>query len=195
MTSGGAGAPPATGKRAQRHEAPSGADFAQVVIDTWAAEHPGVDVTTKLLAVRLRRVAHHLERALRRELALYDTELWELEVLHSLRHGDGCRKGAGELLKEAQVTSGAITNRIDRLERRGWVRRDVDPDDRRQVIVTLTPEGLRRADELLALKTAAEQRLFSALDRPTQSRIAEDLKLLLLELEGPAEPAPGSHQS
>ena len=161
-------------------------DQADEIADYWCKENPGVNPVTKMLAIRLRRAAHHLERELRRELAAHDAEMWELEVLLSLRRSEGYSKSAGALLKEAQVTSGAITNRVARLEERGWVRRDIDPSDRRQVLVTLTADGLRRADQLIAMKTETEQRLFGGLDHAVQERMADDLRTLLLSLEGPA---------
>jgi DNA-binding MarR family transcriptional regulator len=122
---------------------------------------------------------------LRQELAADGIEMWEFEVLLALRRSpDRCRS-AGDLLRESQVTSGAITNRVARLEERGWVRRDMCPDDRRQVLVSLTPEGLARADELLAKKTQADQAVFGRLDRHAQDRLNTDLRTLLLALEGP----------
>jgi DNA-binding MarR family transcriptional regulator len=152
----------------------------------WCRENPGLDLVTKTLAIRLRRAAHHLETELRRELAPHDMDLQEFEVLLSLRRGAGHSKSAGELMKESQVTSGSITNRVARLEQRGWVRRDVDPSDRRQVLVTLTEEGLRRSDRLVATKTETEQRLFAGVERETLARMSADLRTLLLSLEGPA---------
>lgn len=161
-------------------------DLAEVIVACWLASHHGADATTKLLALRLRRVAHHLERALRQELAGADIDPWEMELLLSLRRAPSHRASAGELLREAQVTSGAITNRVARLESRGWVRRDVDPGDRRHVLVTLTAEGERRAEEVAALKTEADQRVLAPLDPGAQRRMAAELKRLLLAIEGPA---------
>ena len=65
------------------------------------------------------------------------------------------------------------------------MRRDFDPADRRQVLVTLTEEGLRRIDDLLAIKTETEQRLFGTIDRATINRLSADLRTLLLALEPP----------
>ena len=161
-------------------------DQVDVLVGFWCRENPGLDVPTKTLAIRLGRMAHHLERELRRELAEHDTEMWEFEVLLALRKAPEHRLSAGALLRQSQVTSGAITNRVARLEQRGWVRRDVDPGDRRQVLVSLTAEGTERADQLLAIKTGAEQRLFSGLDRATITRMADDLRTLLVSVEGPA---------
>jgi DNA-binding MarR family transcriptional regulator len=163
-------------------------DQVDVLADFWCLEIPNLDPRAKTLAIRLRRAAHHLERALRQELAANDIEMWEAEVLLALRRGaDHCRS-AGDLLRESQVTSGAITNRVARLEQRGWVRRDIDPADRRHVLVTLTPDGLARAEELLATKTQSEQALLGRLDRDAQDRLNNDLRVLLIALEGPAGP-------
>jgi len=163
-------------------------DQVDVLVEFWLQENPDLDARAKTLAVRLRRAAHHLERALRQELAASDIEMWEAEVLLALRRGaDHCRS-AGELLRESQVTSGAITNRVARLEQRGWVRRDIDPADRRHVLVTLTSEGLARADQFLATKTQSEQALLGRLDQDVQDRLNNDLRALLVALEGPAAP-------
>jgi DNA-binding MarR family transcriptional regulator len=160
-------------------------DLAEEIADYWRRENPDIDPVTKMLAIRLRRAAQHLERELRRELDAYDTDVPEFEVLMTLRRADGHSSSAGALAKEWHVTSGAITNRIGRLEARGWVRRDFDPADRRQVLVTLTKEGLRRIDHLLAIKTETEQRLFGTVDRATINRLSADLRTLLLALEPP----------
>jgi DNA-binding HxlR family transcriptional regulator len=93
-------------------------------------------------------------------------------VLLALRRAPGQRLSAGALLRGSQVTAGAITNRVARLEKQGWVQRDIDPADRRQVLVTLTADGQRHADKILALKTTAEQRLLGRADRPPSSACA-----------------------
>jgi DNA-binding MarR family transcriptional regulator len=163
-------------------------DQVDAVVDFWSRENPDLDLPVKALAIRIRRVAHHLERSLREQLGAGDIEVWEAEVLLALRRAaDGCRS-AGELVKDIQVTSGAITNRVARLEERGWVRRDVDPADRRHIVVSLTPAGLARANELLASKAQAELAVLGRLDRQTQEQLNNDLLTLLLALEGPAQP-------
>ena len=162
-------------------------DRVDAVVDFWRQENPDLDPRIKTLAIRLRRAAHHLERALRQELAANGIEAWEFEVLLALRRSPDHCCSAGDLLRESQVTSGAITNRVARLEERGWARRDMFPDDRRQVLVSLTPEGLARADQLLATKMQADQAVFGRLDRRAQDRLNADLRTLLLALEGPAQ--------
>jgi DNA-binding MarR family transcriptional regulator len=161
-------------------------DQVDVIVEQWLRDNPGIDVATKTAAIRLRRLANHLERELRRDLLPLDVEMWEFEVLLALRRAPQQQLSAGALLRYCQVTSGAISNRLTRLEARRWVRRDVDPRDRRQVLVTLTPEGNERAAVLLATKTEADQRLISHLDRATLERMTADLRTLLVSIEGPA---------
>lgn len=154
------------------------------VVAFWKNENPELDVTTKAVTMRLRRASQHLERAVRANLA--DTgvdEYWEIEVLLALRRAPDHRASAGDLGRECQVTSGAITNRISRLEKRDWVRRDIDPDDRRQVLVSLTAAGLAQADRIIAMKTQAERWAFDGVDRELLERIACDLRTLLLSLD------------
>jgi DNA-binding MarR family transcriptional regulator len=145
---------------------------------------PGRDVTAKAIAWRLRRAAHNVDTEVRRRLAQRQMELWEMEILCALRRRDGSLT-MGELQDIAQLTSGAITNRVARLENEGYVRRDMDPGDRRQVLVTITSSGLVRADQAVAANNAAEQEIFGAIDPALQKRLARDLRELLLALEGP----------
>lgn len=161
-------------------------DRADVLVDLLCQQAPGLDAATKKLGIRLRRIANHLERELRRELAAKGIEVWELEMLLALQRAPGQQLSAGALLRGSQVTAGAISNRIARLAARGWVRRDVDPADRRQVLVTLTAPGRQRADCILALTTSTEQRLLGLADPAAIERMSEDLRDLLLAVEGPA---------
>jgi DNA-binding MarR family transcriptional regulator len=161
-------------------------DRADVLVDLLGEPDSGLDAATKKLSVRVRRLANHVERELRRELAAEGIEVWELEVLLALRRAPGQQLSAGALLRGSQVTAGAITNRVARLEKQGWVRRDIDPGDRRQVLVTLTADGQRHADKILALKTTTEQRLLGQADPAALERMCEDLRNLLLAIEGPA---------
>lgn len=161
-------------------------DRADVLVELMCQEAPGLDTATKKLSIRLRRIANHLERELRRELAAQGIEVWELEVLLALHRAAGQRLGAGALLRGSQVTAGAISNRIARLESHGWVQRDPDPADRRQVLVTLTPSGQDRAACILALTTTTEQRLLGQADPAAIERLSEELRELLLAIERPA---------
>jgi DNA-binding MarR family transcriptional regulator len=161
-------------------------DQVDLVVAHWLREDPDIDVVAKSTVARLRRLANHLERELRRDLLPLEIEMWELEVLLTLRRAPEHQLSAGALLRYCQVTSGAISNRLARLEARGWVRRDICPTDRRQVLVTLTPDGETRATALVATKTETEQRMLANIDRDTLERLSTDLRTLLLSIEGPA---------
>jgi DNA-binding MarR family transcriptional regulator len=162
-------------------------DETDEIVEFWHRENPDLDVTAKTLAIRLRRASQHLERAVRTNLAANGVdEYWEIEVLMSLLRAPDHRRSAGELQRESWVTSGAITNRVGRLERRGWVTREVDPGDRRQVLVTLTEEGLKQAHHVIATKNESERRIFSDLDRGFLEQLTTDLRTLLGGMESPA---------
>lgn len=146
----------------------------------------GEDLENKALSMRLRRVSHHLETQLRRELSAFGIELWELELLGTLkRAGAPYRLSAGELLARMRVTSGGVTKRVAGLERKGWVRREICPEDRRQILVSLTDEGLVRAQKVFDTKTETEARLLAGLSPATRRRLNDDLRRLLLDWEGP----------
>lgn len=162
-------------------------DYVDRIIEVQANRHEPDVVQAKALAYRVRRLAHRLETEIKRELAPHGVELWELELLACLlRTEPEHRLSAGALMTQLQLTSGAITNRVSRLERNGWVTRDFDPDDRRSVLITLTPAGEKRAFDVFGAKTDAEHALLSALSPAAQRRLNDDLRTLLLALEGPA---------
>lgn len=162
------------------------------LMDFLSREDPERATSAKALAYRLRRASHYIDRGIRRELAPLGIELWELELLAALRRSGGppYRLTPGDLLTEAQLTSGAITKRVARLERKGWVRREIDPEDRRQILVILTDEGLKRANTVFGVMSKTEEALLRQLDEKTLGRMNEDLRELLLMLEDPVSPNP-----
>jgi len=161
-------------------------DRAEVLMDLLGHDGTDAGAAIRKLSIRLRRLANHVHRELRKELAGKGIEIWELEVLLALSRAPGRRLGVGELLRGSQVTAGAITNRVARLEGKGLVRRDIDPSDRRQVLVTLTPAGQQHAEGIMAVNTMAERHLLGQADPAIIERMSEDLRTLLLAIEGPA---------
>jgi DNA-binding MarR family transcriptional regulator len=162
-------------------------DYVDQLIEGITQAHDPEVTEAKALAYRLRRLAHRLETEIKRELAPHGIELWELELLACLyRKQPDHRLSAGQLMAQLQLTSGAITNRVSQLERSGLLTRDFDPNDRRSVLVTLTPAGSARALEVFAFKTDAEVSLFAPISLASQRRINDELRTLLISLEGPA---------
>ncbi|WP_328611646.1 MarR family transcriptional regulator [Amycolatopsis sp. NBC_00345] len=165
---------------------PGQQDYVDGMIEVIAGRNDPDVTQAKALAYRVRRLAHRLETEIKRELAPHGIELWELELLACLiRTEPEHRLSAGALMAQLQLTSGAVTNRVSKLERNGWVVRDFDPEDRRSVLVTLTPSGEKRALEVFGVKSETEQALLSSLDSSAQRRLNDDLRTVLLALEGP----------
>jgi DNA-binding MarR family transcriptional regulator len=162
-------------------------DHVDVLLSAWQKQNPELDIPAKAVTIRLRRVTHYLEREVRRELAEHGIDFWEFEMMLALRRSPGHQLHAGALQRYSQVTSGAITNRIARLEDQGWVRRDIEPKDRRQVIVSLTESGEARAQAIFDTKIEAEHRLLGDVDPAVLDRMTDDLRTLLIAIEGPAD--------
>ncbi len=134
------------------------------LVAAWARERPDLDVRPLEVLSRLTRLARHLDRARRTAFAAHDLEVWEFDVLSALRRaGRPYVLSPGQLLAQTMVTSGTMTNRVDRLEGKGLVQRMPDPADRRGVHVRLTPRGKERVDSALADLLARERELLSAL--------------------------------
>ena len=112
------------------------------LVEAWQRERPDLDVAPLGVLSRVTRLARHLDRARRQAFAEHTLETWEFDVLAALRRaGRPYELSPGVLLTQTLVTSGTMTNRIDRLEARGLVDRRPDPDDRRGVLVRLTDDG------------------------------------------------------
>ena len=110
------------------------------------------------------------------------------DVLATLRRsGEPYELTAGDLVRQSMVTTGAITNRIDRLEERGLVERR-RADDRRKVIVRLTPAGPRLVDEVVLGHMATERELLGGLSPSQQRELAHLLRRTLLALGDQADP-------
>ena len=155
------------------------------LIEFLRTEDPAGATQAKALAHRLRRASHRIDREIRRELAPLGIELWELEILGALRRAEGppYRLTIGALLDEAQLTSGAITKRVGRLEEKGWVRREINLQDRRRILVTLTDEGLERAEKVFNVMSKTEEALLEGIGEESLRRINGELRELLLMLE------------
>ncbi len=156
------------------------ADAVDAVIAQWNKERPDLDVWPMGVVGRLSRLSRLVEQTLKRFFAEHGLESFEFDVLATLRRsGSPYELTAGALLKAAMVTSGAITNRIDRMEAKGLVERIRDSEDRRSVRIRLTPEGLRLVDELVGLHVENEIRMLSALGPAERDQLSGLLRMLL----------------
>lgn len=161
---------------ARDHAAP---DEVDLIVSAWQRERPDVDVSPLHVLSRVSRLARHLEVARRRAFADHGLDLWEFDVLAALRRaGSPYALSAGQLASATHVTSGTMTNRIDRLEARGFVAREADPDDRRGVRVTLTTAGRTSVDGALADLVRSEAEVLRGLSAAEQRELAGLLRAL-----------------
>ena len=154
------------------------------LVAAWQAERPDLDVRPMQVLSRISRLARHLDRERRSAFAAHDLESWEFDVLAALRRqGPPYELSPGALLRATLVTSGTMTNRIDRLEQAGLVRRRPDPRDKRGVLVALTAAGAARVDAALADLLGAERALLSSLPESNRRTLADLLRILLAPLD------------
>jgi DNA-binding MarR family transcriptional regulator len=150
------------------------------LVAAWRRERPDLDVTPLEVLSRVTRLARHLDRARRTAFAEHDLEVWEFDVLSALRRaGAPYQLSPGALLNQTLVTSGTMTNRIDRLTDKGLVQRLPDPADRRGVLVRLTTDGRKRVDAALADLLRHEDALLAALSRQERKALAALLRDLV----------------
>ena len=154
------------------------------LVAAWGRERPDLDVRPLEVLSRVTRLSRHLDRARRTAFAEHQLEVWEFDVLAALRRaGRPYVLSPGQLLGQTLVTSGTMTNRIDRLESRGLVQRMPDPADRRGVHVRLTPRGKERVDSALADLLAREKELLAALTPRQQEMLSGLLRQLVRPFE------------
>src|SRR5919199_297635 len=144
---------------------PSDEDRVDRIIDAWGRERPDIDVSSIAVLTRALLIGRHLQKARDRALRELGTDTPTLEVLATLRRaGAPYRLRTSEIEAATSVTAGAISQRLDRLESRGFVRRSRDDGDKRVIHVTLTRKGRNLIDTVGAGLMAREQRLLTPFD-------------------------------
>lgn len=161
-----------------------GPDEVDRLVEAWRRERPELDVAPMEVLSRVTRLARHLDLARRQAFAAQGLESWEFDVLSALRRsGRPYQLSPGRLLRETLVTSGTMTNRVDRMAARGLVDRLPDPSDRRGVQVRLTSVGRRAVDAALDHLLRREHALLSGLPLGEQRRLADMLRVLVLPFD------------
>lgn len=154
------------------------------LVTAWARERPDLDVAPLEVLSRVTRLARHLDRARREAFAQHHLEVWEFDVLAALRRaGSPYVLSPGQLLEQTMVTSGTMTNRVNRLELRGLVSRDPHPHDGRGVLVALTPSGKVHVDDALADLLVRERELLAGLTGSQQESLSDLLRRLVAPFE------------
>jgi DNA-binding MarR family transcriptional regulator len=157
------------------------------VVVAWRRERPDLDTSPMEVLSRVDRLARHVDRVRAAAFSRHGLEGWEFDVLAALRRsGAPYRASPGALVRATGVTSGTMTNRVDRLVSRGLVRRDSDPDDRRSVRVELTDQGRATVDGALVDLLRAERELLAGLAEPDRTGLADGLRRLLASYGEPS---------
>jgi DNA-binding MarR family transcriptional regulator len=167
-------------------------DEVDEIVARWQAERPDLDVAPLHVLSRISRLARHLDRARRAAFAAHGLETWEFDVLSALRRqGPPYQLSPGSLLRATLVTSGTMTNRIDRLAEAGLVSRHRDPRDKRGVVVQLTDRGRGTVDAAMSDLLRRERELLTGLGPDQQQDLAGLLRVLLAPFDatGSAEAA------
>ena len=162
------------------YDSPVPTDDVDLIVEAWHRERPDLDVQPLTVLSRVTRLARHLDQARAEAFAIHDLDGWEFDVLAALRRaGDPYALSPGQLAAQTLVTSGTMTNRVDRLAERGLVTRAPDPEDRRGVRVVLTDSGKHTVDGAFADLLAREHLLLESLSTNERAELADLLKTLM----------------
>jgi DNA-binding MarR family transcriptional regulator len=151
------------------------------ILDQWSEERPDLDTASLGVVIRVMTLYRSFRRQADRALEPLDLELWEYDVLSALRRqGEPYALPATRLARETDLSSGAMTNRIDRLEKRGLVRRRQDRNDRRGVNVSLTAKGRALIDRAIQHRLDSARDSLRALSVAQRRELARLLRLAVL---------------
>lgn len=154
------------------------------VVSQWAEEKPELDTEPMAIMGRLMRITKHMENHIAELHKRYDLKMGEFDVLATLRRsGQPFRLTPSELISSMMLTSGAMTNRLDKLEKKGLIAREHSKEDRRSVTVELTKEGLTLIEVLIEHHVKLLHDLMGTLTIDEKGQINQALKLLLPQFE------------
>lgn len=158
-------------------------DYVDHALAQWARERPDLDASVLGILNRVLRLATHIRKRDEQLLKAHGLQPWAYDVLSVLRRQGPPYALTPTKLREATLlTSGGMTNRLDRLEAEGWIERSPDPADRRGVRVRLSAQGRRMVDRMLELRLESAAALLEPLRAADRRMLARLLRELLLPL-------------
>ncbi len=178
--------------QARREASGSTSDEVDAHVTSAVAKWPEIDPEVEGIVVRLDKVDRLIDKAATVNLARLDLTHEEFKVLIALHNGP---RSHGSLSRELVVSTGAMTNRLDKMERTGLLARKRDPSDRRGVLLELSDQGRQRLDEYIELAASRERELLSALNRDEKQQLNRLLRKLLTALQSELGPAPKRRSS
>ena len=157
-------------------------DAVDRLIAAWQGAYPDLDPSPLDLVGRVIVLAEHLRRSVETALAKHDLSLGQFDILATLRRHDGGMT-PGALLKNVMLSSGGMTNRLDRLEEAGLIARADDPSDRRGVLVSLTVKGRKLIDAATATRFAEAKQSLPPLNAKDCRQLSQLLRKWLAACE------------
>lgn len=158
-------------------------DAVDSIVHEWSTVRSDIDATPLEVFSRIKRIAKQLDLLRRQCFAEAGLEPSEFDVLSALRRsGDPLGLTPKQLLASNLVSSGTMTNRIDRLVRRGLVTRENDPADGRSILVRITPLGTELVDQALTLLLTEEESLLSGVAEADTEALSRGLRVLAIHM-------------
>ncbi|CAK1743753.1 MULTISPECIES: MarR family winged helix-turn-helix transcriptional regulator [Vibrio] len=154
------------------------------VVEQWAKEKPELETEPMAMMGRIMRIAKYMETQVAELHKKYDMKLGEFDVLATLRRsGKPYRLTPSELIGSMMLTSGAMTNRLDKLEAKGLISREHSKEDRRSVSVQLTKDGLILIDQMMTEHVETQKKLVKSLSASQKKNTNQLLKTWLSAYE------------
>ena len=159
-------------------------DWTDSLLDRWAGVRPRQEMAPYQVTARISRIGQHVARRQEETFGRFGLNRGEVGVLAALRFaGPKQQLSPTRLFKGLMLSSAGITSRLDRLERRGYVKRKPDPGDRRGVLVELTDAGRAVLDQAVNANSSGEKDVLANLTKQEQKALAGLLKKVLSRLE------------
>ena len=160
------------------------ADSIDRFLETALPLFPSLDPDTEAAVDRMTKLVKHIDQITEHTVSAFGLNKGEFRLLLKLRQSPGGRLSAGALADRLSLSSGAMTNRLDRLEEDGFIARERDPSDRRSVQVAITPTGIDVLGRAVAAQAIEERQLLEALSPADRRRLNDLLRTLVLTVEG-----------
>jgi DNA-binding MarR family transcriptional regulator len=156
-------------------------DIIDALRNDWSEERPDLDSEAMGVVLRIQALDRILGEQVAARLREFGLQWWQYDVLSALRRqGKPYRMAATELADASMLTSGAMTNRIDRLQAQGLVRRLRDRTDRRRILVELTKKGLDQVENATKARFEIASAALARLDQDSRRQLSDLLRLLVL---------------
>jgi len=159
-------------KKTESRDITSGGAAMKVILSQWQRERPDINPAPMAVCGEIWRAGERLRLGVLANLVDYGLDFAGFDVILTLRRqGHGETLSPSALAKEMMLSTSAMTNRLDRLEKRGLIKRTLDPNDRRGLKIILSDEGFALADEMVVSHVDTEERMLSALTNAERKQL------------------------